>query len=76
MQCPECGSPLMIASSNFEFKNDDSPDTPTELYSVLTMVCVNSSIDLTTKMPKCSQYCGPDLYNPLKIAATVRNKVK
>jgi hypothetical protein len=30
------------------------------------MVCVN---------PKCGNYSGPDLNNPLKVAAVVRNKV-
>ena len=66
MECKECGKPLMVANSKFEAINDDSPDTPTEIFSVLTMVCIN---------PKCDSYCGVDLNNPLKVAETIRNKV-
>lgn len=61
MQCPECQSNLMVANSKFE-----SAEGSTEVFSVLTMVCVN---------PKCGLYCGPNLNEPLKVAATVRNKV-
>ena len=61
MQCQECGSPLMVANSKFE-----SSEGSTEVFSVLTMVCVN---------PKCGTYAGTDLNNPLNVAATVRNKV-
>ena len=66
MLCSDCGAPLQIADSKFAFENDHTPDLPTELYSVLTMVCVN---------PKCSNYCGPNLTEPLKVAQVVRNKV-
>lgn len=59
--CPECNSPLNVANSKFE-----SEQGSTDVYSVLTMVCVN---------PKCSNYCGPNLNEPLKVAAIVRNKV-
>jgi hypothetical protein len=61
MQCPECNSPLQVSNSKFE-----SEQGSTDVYSVLTMVCVN---------PKCGLYCGKDLNNPLKVAQTVRNKV-
>lgn len=56
----------MIAGRDFEFANDDTPDTPTELYSVLKMVCIN---------PKCPNYGGKDLNKATKFE-TVRNKVK
>jgi hypothetical protein len=75
MECPECKRPLMVAGSKFVAVNDDNPDTPTEIYSELTMVCINSAIDPVKKMHVCSLYCGPDLNQPLKVAATVRNKV-
>lgn len=61
MQCPECQSNLMVANSKFE-----SSEGSTEVFSVLTMVCVN---------PKCPNFAGPNLNEPLKVAATVRNKV-
>lgn len=61
MQCSECGSPLMIANSKYE-----SAEGSTDVYSVLTLCCVN---------PKCGNYAGPNLNQPLKVAATVRNKV-
>ena len=61
MQCPECGSPLMISNNKLV-----SEVGSTDIYSELTMVCVN---------PKCGTYAGPNLNNPLKVAATVKNKV-
>lgn len=61
MKCPQCNSPLMVSNSKFE-----SAEGSTEVYSVLTMVCIN---------PKCGNYCGTNLNNPLKVAETVRNKV-
>ncbi len=61
MNCPECNSPLMAANSKFE-----SEQGSTEVYNVHTMVCVN---------PKCPNFAGPNLNEPLKVAATVRNKV-
>lgn len=61
MECPECRSPLMVANSKFE-----SAENSTDVYSVLTMVCVN---------PKCGTYAGTNLNEPLKVAAVVRNKV-
>lgn len=61
MQCPECNQPLMVANSKFE-----SAEGSTEVFSVLTMVCVN---------PKCPNFAGPNLNEPAKVAATVRNKV-
>jgi hypothetical protein len=61
VECPECKAPLQIADSKLQ-----SDVGSTDVYSVLTMVCVN---------PKGSNYCGPNLNQPLKIAETVRNKV-
>lgn len=61
MNCPECGSPLMIAKSKLV-----SDEGSTEVFNELTMVCIN---------PKCGTYSGTDLNNPAKVAATVRNKV-
>lgn len=61
MQCSECGAPLQVANSKYE-----SAEGSTDVYSVLTMVCVN---------PKCPNYAGPNLNEPLKVAAIVRNKV-
>jgi hypothetical protein len=61
VECPECKAPLQIADSKLE-----SDVGSTDIYSVLTLVCVN---------PKCPNYCGPNLNQPLKVAAVVRNKV-
>lgn len=61
MQCPECNSPLQVANSKYESAVDS-----TVVESVLTMVCVN---------PKCSNYAGTNLNEPLKVAQVVRNKV-
>ena len=70
MNCPECGSPLMIANSKLV-----SDEGSTEVFNELTMVCINSRIDTVKKAPVCSMYAGQDLNNPLKIAGTIRNKV-
>lgn len=72
MNCPECGKPLFIANSKYE---PVTTEAGTEIYSVLTMVCINSAIDPVKKVPVCSLYAGTDLNKPLKVAATVRNKV-
>jgi hypothetical protein len=61
MQCPECNSPLMASNSKFE-----SAEGSTDVYSVLTMVCVN---------PKCGTYAGTNLNKPLKVAKIIKNKV-
>lgn len=70
MKCPECGSNLMIAKSKLV-----SDEGSTEVFNELTLVCINSRIDPVKKAPVCSLYAGQDLNNPLKVAATVRNKV-
>jgi hypothetical protein len=72
MKCPECGENLIIANSKLEA---ETTEEGTEIYSVLTMVCINSRIDPIKKAPVCSLYAGPNLNEPLKVAATVRNKV-
>jgi hypothetical protein len=51
----------MVANSKYE-----SAEGSTEVYSVLTMVCVN---------PRCEKYAGTDLNNPLKVAAIIRKRV-
>lgn len=70
MTCPECGQPLKIANSRLESEKDS-----TDVYSVFTMVCVNSKIDPLTRKQVCSMFCGPDLNNPRKVAKVVRRKV-
>ena len=70
MNCPECGSPLMIANSKLV-----SDEGSTEVFNELTLVCINSRIDPVKKSPVCSLYAGKDLNNPLKVAATIKNKV-
>ena len=70
MKCPECGSNLIIANSKMVSEVDS-----TEVFNELTMVCINSRIDPVKKAPVCSLYAGKDLSNPLKVAATIRNKV-
>jgi hypothetical protein len=70
MNCPECGSPLMIAKSKFV-----SEEGSTEVFNELTLVCINSHIDPVKKAFVCSLYAGKDLNNPLKVANTIRNKV-
>ena len=72
MKCPECGENLFIANSKYEA---ETTEEGTQIYSVLTMVCINSRIDPVKRTHVCSLYAGPDLNNPLKVAATVRNKV-
>jgi len=72
MKCPECGENLYIANSKYEA---ETTENGTEIYNVLTMVCINGKIDPVKKTPVCSLYAGKDLNNPLKIVTTVRNKV-
>jgi hypothetical protein len=61
LQCDECKSPLMISNSKYE-----SSEGSTEVYNTLTMVCIN---------PKCANYCGPNLNEPLNVAKIIKNKV-
>lgn len=65
MLCPECNNNLQISNNRLE-----SEVGSTDVYSVLTMICVN---------PKCGTWCGVreggDVKDAVKIAATVRNKV-
>lgn len=61
MQCPECNSPLMVSHSAYKSEVGSS-----DVYVELTMCCVN---------PKCGTYAGPNLNEPLKVAATIKNKV-
>ncbi len=61
MQCPECKAPLQFKRDRFE-----SEEGSTDVYVVLDGMCIN---------PKCGNYAGTNLNEPLKVAATVRNKV-
>jgi len=61
VKCSECQKPLMVANSKYE-----SPEGTTDVYNVLTMVCIN---------PKCDNYSGTDLNHPKMVAATIQNKV-
>jgi hypothetical protein len=72
-KCPYCGETLVISNSGFEVVNDDSPDTPTELYSVLQLVCINSRRDPVSNEVLCINYCGSDLSKPKTIVKTVKN---
>jgi hypothetical protein len=74
-RCPHCNEPLVISKSGFEVEDDDNPDTPTKLYSVLQMVCINSRRDPVTNEVLCPNYCGTDLTKPKIIVKTVRNPV-
>jgi hypothetical protein len=47
MECPICKSRLMIKEAYNTAVNDNSPDTPTELYHVSEIACMND---------KCDQY--------------------
>ncbi len=60
VECPECKAQLKVADGRFE-----SDIGSTDVYRVLTMVCDN---------PKCPNYCGPNLNEPLKVTAILRNK--
>jgi hypothetical protein len=61
MECPECKAPLNVARG--EFKSEQGS---TDVYLEQTLVCIN---------PKCPNFCGPNLNQPLKVAAVVKNKV-
>ena len=64
--CPLCGAPLQVADSDFVATGDTSPDTVTEIFVELVMVCTDI---------RCKNYAGADLNKPLKVAKTIRNKV-
>lgn len=54
------------------FKNDDTPETPTEAFQNLEMLCLN---------PKCSNFSGDKetkdiaLDNPVSVFQVVTNKI-
>lgn len=60
-RCTACNSNLQIANSKYETQTGT-----TDVYSVLQMVCVN---------PKCDNFSGKDLNNPLVVMETIKNKV-
>ncbi len=47
MLCPSCNTAAMIASAHTAVRHDDTPDMPTEVYTVQEFVCRNR---------KCPQY--------------------
>lgn len=51
MKCPKCGMDAIISASHNLVTGDDSPDTTTRLYRVLTFRCRN---------PQCES-CGKDI---------------
>jgi hypothetical protein len=46
--CPECKGKIQIKESYPTVEGDNSPNTPTKLYTNLDMACMNKS---------CSKYC-------------------
>lgn len=65
MDCPKCNKPLNIAKSYLTFVNDDTPNTPTEAFRNLDMVCINE---------RCDMYAGKDLTQPNKVVDTIKNR--
>ena len=65
MNCPKCDKPLNISKSYLTFTGDDNPDTPTEAYRNLDMVCINE---------RCDMCAGKDLTQPSKVVTTIKNK--
>ena len=41
MKCPKCGMDGIIMRSGYAVSGDQSPDTTTELYRILTFACRN-----------------------------------
>jgi hypothetical protein len=72
MKCPSCGHNLRIGKTYMTFVNDDTPRTPTEAYTNLPMICINS---------RCRLFGGDretgetDLSNPKHIVQTVTNRM-
>ena len=64
--CQLCNSDLLIADSKYIATGDTSPDTVTEIFVELTMVCPN---------PKCKDYAGTNHNKPKKVAKMKRNRV-
>ena len=48
MKCPKCGIELRITSTRTQVEGDKSPDTPTRVFTVQDLTCVN---------PQCEN-CG------------------
>jgi hypothetical protein len=63
--CSLCGSNLLIAGSRYVAEGDESPITPTIIYSELIMVCPNH---------KCLNWAGVDHSNPKKVDKVLRRK--
>lgn len=61
MKCKLCNQPLLIGKSELVTELDSL-----DINSKMTMVCNN---------PKCPNYAGEDLSNPLAIAETITRKV-
>lgn len=47
MKCPKCGLEAQINRSKTEVTGDNSPDTETKIFTVLTFVCRN---------PQCGEH--------------------
>lgn len=45
MKCPKCGMDGIIIRSGYTVSGDQSPDTPTELYRILTFACRNKQCE-------------------------------
>lgn len=68
-RCLKCNSSLVRAYG--KLKSEIGSE---DVYNEQVMVCINGVIDPTTKQPKCPNYCGPDLSNPLVIVELRRTK--
>ena len=66
MECPSCGNQLRIGESFISVENDKTPDKPTEVYTNLPMICINTI---------CDNYGGTDLSHPQKVVEIVKNKI-
>lgn len=53
--CPKCETSLIMGNVYPEFKNDNTPESDTELWLHKPRLCNN---------PKCENYCGIDTKNP------------
>lgn len=58
MKCPKCGIEMMIQGTRTEVNGDDSPTTPTEVYTVLVMTCRNPQCQGHTEEVKEKIYTG------------------
>ena len=45
MKCPKCQVEMRISSSRNVLENDDTPETPTKLFKVLELTCMNRNCE-------------------------------